>query len=556
MQHLPSGDYWTSLSATSDLKDLPTGHAELVAVLPTPSTSAPVKPLPTLATYNPIKPAAPNKPLPAQRRVTAGAFLDYGIWASFAPTFDHDGEVVGRRELGQVVYGWETRKREREIKRKEWAEGRGTIVEVPDADEEVKEVVDIDAELDGLLPPEEVEAIKAALDSLELEDAVQELLDRNRKALQRLEELQFLRLIKDGGGSSAADEGSEEWDTGWFHCYHASFNQSNVPFTAQGIMESLTILASLRPRSSSDKSEASSIVPPASVVRKLYRTLALEPSPGWHGTLPPTRTTALRDDSTVRVRPGVPAPAVPTATATTTPAPTTSTPTPVSATAPYTGYAYAYSTTQQQAAAQQQPYRAQAAAASYTPYKPGQTPAYYQSPYMQQQAQQQSYYGQQSYVGAATATGQQPYAAFSGWYGGYPAQMAAAAAAAGGTGSGRGTPQPGVAANAGTYGSFFGGAAPAAPAAGTPPPTAGRTPAVANTVTLGGKGYPGQVQQQPVWAGAYPVQGQAQQGATPTLPAHLRGSAVATPGGAYQQPQQGQVQGYYGTYQQPGTPAR
>jgi hypothetical protein len=68
--------------------------------------------------------------------------------------------------------------------------------------------------LEELLPPDEVKNIKAALGSLEMENAVQELLERNRRALIRLEELQRQRLIADGGRISTAAEGSEEWDTG------------------------------------------------------------------------------------------------------------------------------------------------------------------------------------------------------------------------------------------------------------------------------------------------------------------------------------------------------
>lgn len=69
-------------------------------------------------------------------------------------------------------------------------------------------------ELEGLLPPAEIAAIKATLNTLELEDAVHELLERNKRALVRLEELQRLRLGSESGGSSQVEEGSDEWDTG------------------------------------------------------------------------------------------------------------------------------------------------------------------------------------------------------------------------------------------------------------------------------------------------------------------------------------------------------
>lgn len=238
VQHLPAGDYWTSLNSDvavapppvgpPELKDLPTGYAELVAVLPIPSTTL-LSPssVPNLGSYNPSKQSSSKKPLPSQRRLTTGSFLDYGVWASFAPSFDQSGELVGRRELGEVLSGWEQRKRDWEEWRREYVDGTGHVEEITDVDmgharKEVSRVaesqhmdaIDIDAELNELLPPEQVETIKAALGSLELENAVQELLERNSRALARLEELQFLRFTRDNGGSSVVEEDSEEWETG------------------------------------------------------------------------------------------------------------------------------------------------------------------------------------------------------------------------------------------------------------------------------------------------------------------------------------------------------
>ncbi|KAF8238393.1 hypothetical protein L208DRAFT_1387642 [Tricholoma matsutake] len=534
LQHLPTGDYWTSLNSdaalSTALRDLPTANAELVAILPTPlETSS--KHVPSLGSYKPSKPLAPFKPLPPQRRVTTCQFLDYGIWASFAPAFDHDAQVVGPSELGELIYSWEQRRTDRIALWQETREGTGTIEEVLP---EPSPPQDLDAQLEELLPPDEVKGIKAALGSLQLENAVQELLERNRRALLRLEELQRLRLMADGGESSTATEGSEEWDT------------------AQGILDSLAVLASLRPRAvpldpalQDEATSPNSIMPPPSVLHKLHRTLALEPSSGWYGTLPPTRTTALRDDTTIKVRSGM---TLPTPTVTTTTTAITATPIPVTiapvtmTTTSFAGYAYQYGsgTPQPQPAQQQQqqqPYRPSsgtpvqaAATTTYTPYKP---PYYQYTPTPQQGVQQQSYYGQQ----------QQGYtaAAYSGWYNAYAGgvnlavNMNPTTVAASGSGSaGRGTPQPQTqtqttavipTANAGaaptTYGAFFGGTPP------PPAPTGGgplKTPAVANTVSYAG------------------AQGSGA-GAVPTLPIHLR------TGQQLQQPlQQGS---YYGAYQPP-----
>ena len=71
--------------------------------------------------------------------------------------------------------------------------------------------VELDSTFDGLLSAEQIESLKATLGSLELENAVQELLDRNARALQRLEELQLIRLRN---GGAVVEVESEEWKTG------------------------------------------------------------------------------------------------------------------------------------------------------------------------------------------------------------------------------------------------------------------------------------------------------------------------------------------------------
>lgn len=238
MQKLSGGEWWTSLNSnlgtfsadSKALKDISTAHAELVAILPTPSASQsdPKPPIPTLGAYN-KKALGPKVKFIGPRRISCGAFLDYGPYASFAPTFEGEGVEVGRVGLGETVWRWGERRKERILERFQ----RGSIVEVADEKEDIPMVdeqevntgdlppaspagdtTSSDGVLDGLLPPEEVAVIKAALDTLELEEAVSELLERNRKALIRLEELQRKRLGSDGGGSSEVAEGSEEWDTG------------------------------------------------------------------------------------------------------------------------------------------------------------------------------------------------------------------------------------------------------------------------------------------------------------------------------------------------------
>ena len=236
MQRLPSGSWWSSLSSDlPDPKDLQTANAELVAIFPSPSSLAYTDDsskstitltdtqTPTmLGAYVPKRPPG-HRSLPGPRRVSCGSFLDYGPYASFAPVFDQEGVEVGREALGEVLYGWEHQKKAWAAE-KSRATQKGTL-HPTDGDEGLEEQTNVidpslqechnddDETLEGLLSKEQVASLKSALKSLELEDAVQELLERNARALKRLEELQRQRLMRQGG-FHPVEEGSEEWDTG------------------------------------------------------------------------------------------------------------------------------------------------------------------------------------------------------------------------------------------------------------------------------------------------------------------------------------------------------
>ena len=295
------------------------------------------------------------------------------------------------------------------------------------------------------------------------------------------------------------------------------------PLIAQTIVDSIATLASLRPRSSAE--DGAPLVPSPAVLRKLHRSLALEPSPGWYGNLPASRATALHDDSTIKVKSPTATPAVPPAPApSTAPVPTSQAP----ATPAYPGYTYNYSATQQQ---QYRP-----AAATYAPYKGQQAGAYYQ--YSVPATEQQSYYGQQSYASSSNqqpygsgGTGQQTYQ-YGTWYNQYQPPVAA-------TSSKPGTPVASTA-PATSYNTFF---------AGTNCTAAPRPAAVGNTVA--NKAAPQAAA--PTW----PAQTTYQATSTaPTLPSHLRTSQSSTPQPnttAYQQ-----QAGYYQAYQMQtsATPSR
>jgi hypothetical protein len=247
-------------------------------------------------------------------------------------------------------------------------------------------------------------------------------------------------------------------------------------------MDSLTLLASLRPRSSDD---SCTLIPPSSVLHSLHRTIPPHPKPGWRGSIPTGRTEGFRDNGTIKIRagtaPSAPAVVPPAATATTStaPAPTV---------APYGAYTYAYA-----APATQTPYRG-SSTTTPTPYamqyKPTGTSSYYQNAYTAPATTQ----GQSSYFSGAT--GQQPY-----WYGNFTAATGSA------------TPQSTTTTVTmpTTYGTFFNSGA---ASVGVSTPT--RTPAVANTV-IGKQGQ---------WNMAgFPQQTQSP---APTLPAASRAGQQQT----------------------------
>jgi hypothetical protein len=237
MQKFSGGEWWTSINSDfgsppmdgKTLKDLPTAHAELVAILPSPKPD-PTAHIPNLGSYT-KKPPGPKSRVMGPRRTSCGSFLDYGPYASFAPSFEGEGVEAGRTTLGETVWRWEERRRERQneiFKPESIIEIREGVAEDVSMDNLPEAIMDgapkgasnedmvnaAEDGLEGLLHSDEIAIIKSALGTLELEDAVNELLERNRKALARLEELQRLRIGNQDNGLSEVEEGSEEWDIG------------------------------------------------------------------------------------------------------------------------------------------------------------------------------------------------------------------------------------------------------------------------------------------------------------------------------------------------------
>ncbi|KAH9964560.1 hypothetical protein BC827DRAFT_1127317 [Russula dissimulans] len=500
MQKLPSGEWWSSLNSDiasldgADLKNLSTAHAELVAVLPSvPPPEASGSSIPTLGSLS--RKLHTKKPtLPGPRHLSTGSFLDYGPNASFSPSFEQDGVEVGQFTLGEVLWSRLRRRRlefssKRDIPHKPSLSATTEDVPMMDGDSSQQsddQIVRGDAQQivsDPHFEPDQVASIKDFMSALELEVAIQELLDRNSRAIARLEELQTQRLGGENGGTSRVEVGSEEWDL------------------AQGITDSLALLASLRPRSSKG---SSSLIPSPELLRKLHRSLPSEPSEGWFGTLPPGNLTALRDDTTLQIKAGanIPVGTLSGPGSTTLPSPAISSGTPTTAAskptaqATYANYNYPnYGGNQYRGAYAYTP--------SANPYYPN---AYAQTPGQTTQSAQAS---QQSYVGQ-----QQQYNSYGSWYN-YQQHQAQ---------QGQGQQPPTPTPLAASYASFFNSQQQQQQQQNAPR-------AVANTVTA----TPGKAA-----AGSWT--------ATPTLPPHLRPAVTTQPPGTPTPTGPGNY--YYPGYQQ------
>lgn len=158
--------------------------------------------------------------MPQQRRLTSGSFLDYGSWSSFAPTFEQDGVEIGKRQLGEVFHRRELKRKQKELRRRFWIGERENLEDVQEiamdsteAPAEVMAPESVKSTLEGLLPEAEVQALISSLSHLQVEDEIHKLLEKNRRALLRLQELQDLRFSTEGG-NGAVKEDSEEMETG------------------------------------------------------------------------------------------------------------------------------------------------------------------------------------------------------------------------------------------------------------------------------------------------------------------------------------------------------
>lgn len=166
--------------------------------------------LPKLGSYSrPVKPAfiPPNR-LPASQRTATGSILDYGPFASFAPIYDSEAGEVTQEEIQDILWN----KRKRLLALRELAKAVAEDVEMDTAVE--------GATLNGPAPEPAIDPLlgldddlRAAMQQLQLETGITSLLEKNALAMQKLVDLQNLRLRK-GDKAPPPDVNGEEWKLG------------------------------------------------------------------------------------------------------------------------------------------------------------------------------------------------------------------------------------------------------------------------------------------------------------------------------------------------------
>lgn len=184
------------------------GQASLVALQP----SVPLDPiyLPKLGSYSrPLKPSlvAPNR-LPVSQKTATGSILDYGAFASFAPTYDSEAGEITQEEVQDIIWS----KRQRLLARRKLAKAIESDIEMNPAAEEAtasdetsNPAIDPSLDLD--------DDLRAAMQQLQLETGISDLLEKNALALQKLVVLQNRRL-RLGENAPSPEVDGEEWKLG------------------------------------------------------------------------------------------------------------------------------------------------------------------------------------------------------------------------------------------------------------------------------------------------------------------------------------------------------
>lgn len=254
-QHLPNGDFFTSVTSMTpqEASAIPkgssslsfirrffftcpdymcvflTGQASLVFIQPTVVIDPSF--LPKLGSYSrPLKPSVvpPNR-LPISRKMASGSFLDYGPYASFAPTFDSDAGEMGDQDLADYLWAKRQRKQKRPAFRP--ISGQQEAMQLEDGDEDMtmdssqgvtstasasagSSTAVASTSSGAMIDPalEMEDELRAAMVQVQMESGIDDLLGKNAWALQRLAQLQNERYRV--GAKAPEVVGGEEWNLG------------------------------------------------------------------------------------------------------------------------------------------------------------------------------------------------------------------------------------------------------------------------------------------------------------------------------------------------------
>jgi hypothetical protein len=233
VQKLPGGEWWSSANtiregeqglSAPEAKGLQKGHAELASIIPSlPLQTTSLSTLGDLQREGRKEVRSKFRPLQMHpRSLSSGTFLDYGSYASFAPAFDSEGAEVGREGLGQVLMGRINKRKIKEARRKLLAQiqaEQSVDTDTTDTSEKEKEKEQVQPAIDHLLsslfPAQDMDVLKEALQLLQVEEGVSELLQKNACALERLNLLQMVRLQSEHPELKAD---TEEWRLGMVIC--------------------------------------------------------------------------------------------------------------------------------------------------------------------------------------------------------------------------------------------------------------------------------------------------------------------------------------------------
>lgn len=349
------------------------GQATFLEIHPAPAL--PAHALPTLGSFattsNPSSSTTTRRPAahahqrtstapkpPSALTLSAATFIDYGVFSSLAPPFDSDGGCVSRETLGLVSAFKASRKKKRNDARtdvqtalKELAAKKfpvdvasGSSMDIDGGAGAVEEEdhqfssysssrVTIASLASSVLGNDHatLQGVFTALDASALEEAVDELLARNSRALHRMQGLQAIRYRagastgakgRVGAGTEhAVVQGSEEWVLGRevlaslvtlvglrprvvidpsLESTTSLSTSASATLSASSPLSSSSATLSSSANPPSNHTSSTSLIPRPTLLHTLARSVPQTPTPGYKGTLSSTRDFALIDNTTIR----------------------------------------------------------------------------------------------------------------------------------------------------------------------------------------------------------------------------------------------------------------